>query len=104
MTGPVTPQAIIERASALSGVAVEDILGPSRARHIVAVRWAAMVVIRELTEWSQYAIADLFSLHRTSVLHALAMTAADPESTAARLATAIRRDLLLLATDPGRDG
>jgi chromosomal replication initiation ATPase DnaA len=61
----------IERASALSGVPVSAIVGPSRLRAICIVRWAAMTALRR-TGMSYPAIGRQFGRHHTTVMNGIA--------------------------------
>ena len=45
-SGVVNPETVLELVSALSGVRLEVLLGPSRARHVSQVRSAAMFLLR----------------------------------------------------------
>lgn len=62
---------IVADYCALSGLTRDQLLGPSRAADVVAVRHAAMYDIWLDTSLSTVAIGRLFNRHHTTVLHAL---------------------------------
>jgi chromosomal replication initiator protein len=70
--GPITPQLILEKTSAMFGFPIEEITGKSRRRPLVTARQISMYVFRELTDLSYPAIAREFGgRDHTTVIHAV---------------------------------
>ena len=67
---------IIEAAAHEYGLTVEDILGDSRRRQIVAARWEAARRLRE-AGLSYPHIGELLNRHHTTVMHAVRSLEAD---------------------------
>ncbi len=69
---PITPQLILDEASAQFGFSVEDLQSKHRQRPLVTARQIAMYVMRELTELSYPNIAREFGgRDHTTVIHAV---------------------------------
>jgi chromosomal replication initiator protein len=69
---PITPQLILEEASAQFGFAVDELKSKHRQRPLVTARQIAMYVMRELTELSYPNIAREFGgRDHTTVIHAV---------------------------------
>ncbi|WP_277501521.1 MULTISPECIES: chromosomal replication initiator protein DnaA [unclassified Nocardioides] len=67
----ITPAAIIAQTAAYFGVAIEDLTGPSRGRHLVQGRQIAMYLCRELTDLSLPKIGAQFgNRDHTTVMYA----------------------------------
>lgn len=71
LLGACSPRFLLAYSAAKHGVTVEDILGHSRARAIVAVRHEAMALVYQHTQCSMPGVGRLFGRDHTSVLHAL---------------------------------
>ena len=68
----ITPQLILEATSEMFGIPIEDIIGQSRRRPLVAARQVGMYVFREVTDLSFPAIAREFGgRDHTTVIHAV---------------------------------
>lgn len=52
-------------------ISLYDLVGPSRKRHLVRVRWLAMWLAKQLSDASVNAIGQHFERDHTSVMHAL---------------------------------
>ncbi len=69
---PITPASILEAASEMFGLGVDEIIGKSRRRPLVNARQIAMYVIRETTDLSYPNIAREFGgRDHTTVIHAV---------------------------------
>jgi chromosomal replication initiator protein len=69
---PITPASILEAASELFGLSVDEIIGKSRRRPLVNARQVAMYVMREITDLSYPNIAREFGgRDHTTVIHAV---------------------------------
>jgi chromosomal replication initiator protein len=67
----ITAAAIIAQTAAYFGVAIEDLTGPSRGRHLVQGRQIAMYLCRELTDLSLPKIGAQFgNRDHTTVMYA----------------------------------
>jgi chromosomal replication initiation ATPase DnaA len=58
IVAPCAAHPLVVHAAAVFAVPLGELLGPSRARHIVRARWAAMAVLRLRTDMSLQAIAS----------------------------------------------
>ena len=69
---PITPASILEAASELFGIEIDEIIGKSRRRPLVNARQVAMYVMREITDLSYPNIAREFGdRDHTTVIHAV---------------------------------
>lgn len=62
---------VIIEVSKVTGVPVDDILGPSRASHIVRARFAAMAICRHHLKAKYEAIGMAFRRDHTSIMNAI---------------------------------
>lgn len=79
--GQLSADAVVAEVARGFRVTTDDILGDSRARHIVVARACAMAVIRRYTDWSWPTIGEYFARHEQTVRHNVANVMRDPDLT-----------------------
>lgn len=63
--------AIVNEVSAKTGVAVSDILGPNRERHVVLARYEALYRTAVETTMSYFAIGRRFNRDHATIMHGI---------------------------------